>query len=68
MFNHLGQENFQFFRGSITDPLDVQRADEGLTKTIEFFRNHPLGIKGLMESEFGRNWEEVYNEKKKEPR
>ncbi len=22
--NHLGQENFQFFRGSITDPLDVQ--------------------------------------------
>jgi UDP-glucose 4-epimerase len=33
--------------------------DEGLTKTIDFFRNHPLGIKSLMESESGRNWEEV---------
>ena len=34
--------------------------DEGLTKTIDFFRNHPLGIKSLMESESGRNWEEVF--------
>jgi UDP-glucose 4-epimerase len=33
--------------------------DEGLTKTIDFFRNHPLGIKGLMESESGRNWEGI---------
>ena len=33
--------------------------DEGLTKTIDFFRNHPLGIKGLMDSESGRNWEEI---------
>jgi UDP-glucose 4-epimerase len=33
--------------------------DEGLTKTINFFRNHPLGIKGLMETESGRNWEEM---------
>jgi len=33
--------------------------DEGLTKTIKFFRNHPLGIKSLMESESGRNWEDV---------
>ena len=39
--------------------------DEGLTKTIEFFRNHPLGIKCLMEKESGRNWEEVYDGKKK---
>ena len=28
--DHLGQENFQFFRGSITDPFDVQRAMEGI--------------------------------------
>ena len=34
--------------------------DEGLAKTIDFFRNHPLGIKGLMESESGRNWEEIF--------
>jgi len=34
--------------------------DEGITKTIDFFRNHPLGIKGLMDSESGRNWQEVY--------
>jgi UDP-glucose 4-epimerase len=61
MSNHLGQENFQFFRGSIPNLLDVQRADECLTKTIDFFRNHPLGIKGLMKSETGRNWEEVYD-------
>ena len=34
--------------------------DEGLSKTIEFFRHHPLGLKGLMESEAGRNWGEDY--------
>lgn len=34
--------------------------DECLAKTIEFFRHHPLGLKGLIESESGRNWEEVY--------
>ena len=39
--------------------------DEGLTKTIDFFRNHPAGIKNLMESESGRNWEEVYDGKKR---
>ena len=33
--------------------------DEGLIKTIAFFRNHPLGIKSLMESESGRNWEKL---------
>ena len=33
--------------------------DEGLAKTIDFFRNHPLGIEGLMESESGRNWEKL---------
>ena len=33
--------------------------NEGLIKTINFFRNHPLGIKGLLESESGRNWEEM---------
>lgn len=32
--------------------------DEGLAKTIDFFRHHPLGLKILMESESGRNWEE----------
>jgi len=32
---------------------------EGITKTIDFFRNHSLGIKSLMESESGRNWEDV---------
>jgi len=32
--------------------------NEGLKKTIEFFRNHPSGLKGLMETESGRNWEE----------
>lgn len=31
--------------------------DDGIEKTIDFFRNHPLGIKKLMESESGRNWE-----------
>lgn len=34
--------------------------DEGLAKTIEFFRYHPLGLRGLMEGESGRNWEEDY--------
>lgn len=33
--------------------------DEGLTKTIDFFRHHPLGLKGLMDAESGRNWEEL---------
>jgi len=33
--------------------------DEGLIKTINFFRNHPLGIKSLMETESGRNWEKL---------
>ena len=28
--DHLGHENFQFFRGSITDPLDIQSAMEGI--------------------------------------
>ena len=31
--------------------------DEGLANTIDFFRNHPIGLKGLIESEAGRNWE-----------
>jgi UDP-glucose 4-epimerase len=35
--------------------------DEGLATTIEFFRSHPLGLKGLMENESGRNWEEDYS-------
>ena len=39
--------------------------DEGLAMTIEFFRSHPAGIKNLMESESGRNWEEVYDGKKR---
>lgn len=34
--------------------------DEGLAKTIDYFLNHPLGIKGLIESESGRNWEAMY--------
>lgn len=34
--------------------------DEGLAKTIEFFRYHPLGLRGLMEGESGRNWEGDY--------
>jgi len=33
--------------------------DEGLARTVGFFRNHPLGIEALMEGESGRNWEEV---------
>jgi UDP-glucose 4-epimerase len=36
------------------------RFDEGIARTIEFFRHHPLGLKGLIESESGRNWEEKY--------
>jgi len=32
--------------------------DEGLKRTIDFFRNHPSGIKNLIEEEKGRNWEE----------
>lgn len=31
--------------------------EEGLRKTIEFFRNHPLDVGGLMQEESGRNWE-----------
>jgi UDP-glucose 4-epimerase len=34
--------------------------NEGLAETIDFFRHHPLGLNGLMESESGRNWEEKY--------
>lgn len=33
--------------------------EEGLIKTIDFFRQHPLGVNGLMESEAGRNWESL---------
>jgi len=31
--------------------------ETGLTQTIDFFRNHPLGVKGLMQREISRNWE-----------
>jgi len=31
--------------------------EAGLVKTIDFFRHHPLGIKGLMQDEAGRSWE-----------
>jgi UDP-glucose 4-epimerase len=31
--------------------------EDGLIKTIEFFRNHPLGPKGLLAGETERNWE-----------
>lgn len=31
--------------------------ETGLKKTIAFFKNHPLGIEGLAQSEAGRNWE-----------
>ena len=34
--------------------------DAGLAKTIDFFRNHPLGPKELMAGEVGRNWETTY--------
>ena len=30
--------------------------DDGLNKTIKFFRQHPLGIHNLLECESGRNW------------
>jgi UDP-glucose 4-epimerase len=33
--------------------------EDGLVKTIEFFRNHPLGIGELMSSETGRNWRKI---------
>ena len=33
---------------------------EGLAKTIDYFRHHPLGLTGLMESESGRNWQGMY--------
>jgi len=32
--------------------------DEGLRRTINFFRHHPLGLKRLMDEETGRNWEQ----------
>ncbi len=31
--------------------------EAGLTKTINFFRAHPLGAEGLLHGESGRNWE-----------
>ncbi len=31
--------------------------DEGLMKTIDFFRNHPSGVKNLMVKESGKNWD-----------
>jgi len=34
--------------------------DAGLAMTLEYFRNHPLGPKGLMAGEAGRNWETTY--------
>jgi nucleoside-diphosphate-sugar epimerase len=34
--------------------------DTGLAMTIEFFRNHPLGLKGLLAGEAGRNWETTF--------
>jgi UDP-glucose 4-epimerase len=34
--------------------------DTGLTMTIEFFRNHPLGPQGLLAGETGRNWETTH--------
>lgn len=30
--------------------------EKGLHQTIDFFRNHPLGIKSLMDTESGCNW------------
>lgn len=30
--------------------------DEGLGRTVEYFRNHPLGLKNLILDEAGRNW------------
>lgn len=34
--------------------------EEGLSKTIEYFRNHPLGAKRLMEDESAMNWETTH--------
>jgi UDP-glucose 4-epimerase len=31
--------------------------EEGLARTIDFFRNHPSGLSSLMQTESGRNWE-----------
>jgi dTDP-D-glucose 4,6-dehydratase len=31
--------------------------ESGLTHTIDFFRDHSLGIKDLFQSEVSRNWE-----------
>lgn len=31
--------------------------DEGLIRTISYFRNHPLGLQHLTESESSKNWE-----------
>lgn len=33
------------------------RLEEGLARTIDFFRHHPSGLSSLMQSESGRNWE-----------
>ncbi len=33
--------------------------DDGLRKTIDFFKNHPLGIGSLLDSEAERNWEKA---------
>lgn len=33
--------------------------EEGLFQTIDFFCHHPLGLKGLIEGESGRNWEQT---------
>ncbi len=30
--------------------------DDGLRKTIDYFRNHPLGLQNLLQTETGRNW------------
>ncbi|MBC2716508.1 MAG: NAD-dependent epimerase/dehydratase family protein [Desulfobacteraceae bacterium] len=30
---------------------------EGLKRTVEYFRNHPIGIKNLLKDEVARNWE-----------
>ncbi len=33
--------------------------DDGLARTIDFFRKHPSGIQSLMQGESGRSWEEA---------
>ena len=33
------------------------KLDDGLSKTIHFFKTHPTGIENLMKDELGRNWE-----------